>query len=118
MADLSNRRFVRRAVAVEFKAKDATQAHPNDEIGELLFDTMDVSEGGAFLRSELLLELGETLEVAFTLPSGHKVQTTAKVVWVTHKRDIKGETGMALEFLNLDDASRQAILAFVKTEEP
>lgn len=112
MGESSNRRFVRRAIAVEIRVNETT----DDSSSELAFDSLDLSEGGAFLRSELLLEVGDILEVSFTVPEGPRVHTTARVAWVSHKRDVKGESGMALEFLNLDPAARQAILKFVKSE--
>ena len=48
--------------------------------GDIAFDGAEVSGGGAFLPSELLLEVGDRLNLIFALPDGRQVQTQARVV--------------------------------------
>ena len=58
------RRYLRRSVRVSFRLRDAN----DPSVGDILFDAVDLSQGGAFLRSDLLLEVGETVDVTFGLP--------------------------------------------------
>ena len=104
-----HRRFARRPILVEFRVRDA------DDVagGEIVFDAVDLSEGGAFLRSEILLERGDRIEISFTLPNpAITIHARARVAWVTHRDDAKGEPGMGLEFLDLRDDERRAITAW------
>ena len=107
------RRYLRRPVAVEFHLREATDTQG----GELLFDGVDISEGGAFLRSDYLLEIGDTVEVAFRLPNSDKqLNVRARVAWVTRNHQLKGEAGMGLEFLELPASTRAIIAEFIKTQ--
>ncbi len=102
---------------VQFKVAD-DEASPG-VAGEIYFESLDVSSGGAFLRSDLLFEPGDLLEVSFVLPPhGTKVRAQARVVWATHKSELKGDTGMAVEFVELSDQARAAIDGFVKASDP
>jgi uncharacterized protein (TIGR02266 family) len=106
----SRRRFGRRALAVEFTIRDGTDR----ESGELTFDAADISEGGAFLRSELLLDTGTPLTVRFRLPGAAADYVVhAKVAWVSKGID-KALPGMGLAFVEVPPATRAAIAAFIK----
>jgi uncharacterized protein (TIGR02266 family) len=113
MSRVSNdRRFVRRPLRVSVTVRDA--GDPSD--GEILFDALDLSQGGAFLESELLLEVGEELEVAFTIPGDlEEIRAQARVAWATRVTAVKGKVGMGLEFANLDVAHRERIAGFVRS---
>lgn len=105
------RRYVRKPLSVEFRVRDA-----DDTVGgEILFDAVDISEGGAFLRSDYLLEEGDRIEVSFMLPAPvqRPVVVRARVAWVTRRSELKGEPGMGLEFVDLTPAERDAIAEFV-----
>ena len=66
------RRYNRYPLSVEFKLSDATDpVH-----GEILFDTVNVSAGGAFLRSDLLMDIGAEVDVAFSVPGQDETFTT------------------------------------------
>ena len=70
------------------------------------FGAADVSPGGAFLRSDLLFEVGEILNLEIELPGKTRLKTRGRVVRVS-----RGETppGMGIEFVDLSDADRAAI---------
>lgn len=90
------RRYPRRTLAVEFRARDA------DGPGTLELSGVDLSAGGAFLVCEVLLEPGETLSLEFQVPGRNTpVETAARVAWV--RRFPSGElpAGMGIEFLGL-----------------
>jgi hypothetical protein len=51
--------------------------------GGIRFASADVSGGGAFLRSDLLFEVGEILTLEFDLPGGRHVRARGRVVRVS-----------------------------------
>jgi uncharacterized protein (TIGR02266 family) len=77
------------------------------------FNTQDISVGGAFIRSDLLFEIGEELSLVFAMPDGRVVQARGKVVRVA--RDTGDDTvpGMGIQFVNLADSDREAIEGLV-----
>jgi hypothetical protein len=81
--------------------------------GGIHLDSLDVSEGGAFLRSQLLFEVGEILQMEIPLPGGIVVKATGKVVRVSRGRsDEDGKPtvpGMGIEFTRLAMSDRRAI---------
>jgi Tfp pilus assembly protein PilZ len=78
--------------------------------GGIRLDTSDVSEGGAFLRSDLLFEVGEVLLLEIPLPSGQVVRAIGKVVRISRSRDKKTAPGMGIEFTRLATEDRRAIV--------
>ncbi len=105
------RRFERKAVLVDFQARDAHGA------GQLVFQSADLSAGGTFLKSDLLLERGEALSLEFTLPlpSGPKtVRAQARVAWVRRFPQAGEAAGMGVEFVTMDEADREFLLAHVR----
>ncbi len=102
------RRFVRKPVAAQLRCRGALGP------GHLFFDAQDLSIGGAFLRSDLLLETGEELEVEFTLPGTERaVHARARIAWV-RRAEGSGSAGMGLEFIDLPAADREALAAFLE----
>jgi hypothetical protein len=93
--------------------------------GAIRFASADVSGGGAFLRSDMLFEIGELLTLEFDLPGGRHVRARGRVVRVSrgagqtgrgrdddaHRdpRDRDRYPGMGVEFVDLDPADRTAI---------
>ena len=55
----------------------------NRVAGGIRFASADVSGGGAFLRSDLLFEVGEILTLEFDLPGGRHVRARGRVVRVS-----------------------------------
>jgi type IV pilus assembly protein PilZ len=88
--------------------------------GELVFDSHNVSRGGLFLRSDLLLEVGDTVWVSFTLPSTSvAIRTRGRVVWVNRNPDENDPTdrpGMGIQFLDLTEVEETALTAYL--DEP
>jgi Tfp pilus assembly protein PilZ len=80
--------------------------------GAIHLDSSDLSEGGAFLRSELLFEVGETLELEIPLEDGQVVKAAGKVVRVARgKAPAAKQPGMGIEFTRLSAQDRRAIVA-------
>ena len=98
----------RRAVQARFSARDASGA------GTLTFTSEDLSAGGAFLRSDLLLEHGEALSLHFELPGSVAVQAQARVAWVRRFPEGDQQAGMGVEFLVMREEERAALLAWLR----
>lgn len=79
--------------------------------GSVSLDSLDVSEGGAFLRSDLLFEVGEILQLEIPLPGGGTVKATGRVVRVSRRRGNEGVSGMGIEFTRMAMSDRRAITA-------
>ncbi len=98
------RRHPRRPVAVRFSCRDEAAS------GQLSFDSGDISVGGAFLKSEVLLEQGDELSLEFDLPPGGRaVRARASVAWVRRFPKPGEDAGMGVKFLDLSEADRFAM---------
>ncbi len=73
------------------------------------FGTSDVSVGGAFLRSDLLFEVGELLSLEFQLPDGRAIRAQGRVVRVSRDASKDRVPGMGVEFVQLSPQDRAAI---------
>jgi hypothetical protein len=98
------RRHERRRVELPVTIVEAEQK----TAGDLLFDTTDLSIGGAFLRSTVLFEVDEILRIEFDL-GGPTIVARARVVRVSYDEP----PGMGIEFVGLDDDERDAIKAYL-----
>ncbi|MEE2961569.1 MAG: PilZ domain-containing protein [Myxococcota bacterium] len=101
------RRYSRYPLRVYF-----TLSSPDEKRhGEILFDTLNISEGGAFLRSEILLEVGTSLALEIENPELRNTPIRAKVAWTTRGKpgSSSPDPGMGIEFVDLPEASRVAI---------
>ena len=81
--------------------------------GSVNLDSLDVSEGGAFLRSDLLFEVGDVLQMEIPLPGGGIAKATGRVVRVSRQRGGEGGgvSGMGIEFTRMAMSDRRAITA-------
>ena len=69
-----------------------------------------MSEGGAFLRSDLLFEVGDVLHLEIPLPDGPVVKATGRVVRVNARAAARtARPGMGIEFTRLAMSDRRAI---------
>ena len=85
------------------------RAAGNSSEGAISLDSLDVSEGGAFLRSDLLFEVGDVLHLEIPLPEGPVVKATGRVVRVSRSRGQERPAGMGIEFTRLAMSDRRAI---------
>jgi Tfp pilus assembly protein PilZ len=72
-------------------------------------DTADLSEGGLFLRSDLLFEVGEDLTLEIPVGEGKTTIATGRVAWVTRGTGRKASAGMGIEFARLSAHDRRAL---------
>ena len=102
------RRHERKAVSVQFAAREASGA------GLLVFTSADLSGGGTFLNSELLLEVGETLSLELQVPGrATPIRAQARVAWVRRFPEAGEAAGMGVEFVTMRDDDRAALQKFL-----
>jgi hypothetical protein len=99
------RRYDRKPAQLSFTVRIARSHAP----GSMHLDSADLSEGGAFLRSDLLFEVGELLNLEIPLLSGAVVKTSGRVVRVARNRDPAAARGMGIEFTALSPDERRLI---------
>ncbi|HEX7596669.1 MAG TPA: PilZ domain-containing protein [Polyangia bacterium] len=97
-----------------FSRKDAllpvvVRAAGNKVKAGIRLDTADLSEGGAFLRSDLLFEVGETLSLEIPLTAGETLSASGRVAWVTRGGGDKTPTGMGIAFERLSAPDRRRL---------
>ena len=107
MAGQDKRKYIRVPVEVEFRVTEDGA----DEHGHLFFYSRNVSKGGAFLISDLLLQKGSTVFVKFQLPGENLIEVLAEVVWVDEADG--QEAGMGIEFTRFTPENRAAIERFL-----
>lgn len=99
------RRFDRRQAELPVTVRAAG----NKVEGGIHLDSADLSEGGAFLRSDLLFEIGESLDLEIPLPTGEVVKAAGRVVRVSRGGAREAQPGMGIEFTRLSVQDRRAI---------
>lgn len=92
------------------------RAGGTDGLGALQLSGADLSAGGAFLVSDLLLEPGETLSLEFQIAGRPTpVQAKARVAWVRRFPGADQSPGMGIEFARLEKDERAALDAWVRS---
>jgi len=87
--------------------------------GETLTDfTVNVSTGGIFVETARPFAVGEALQASFVLPDREEpIESRSRVAWVNTAERPTTPTlppGIGIQFLDLGEEDRAAILAFVK----
>jgi uncharacterized protein (TIGR02266 family) len=74
----------------------------------------DLSAGGMFLRTDSPHPVGSTIYLRFTLADGLPlIEGIGRVAWANKKPSADAVSGMGIEFVSLDDESRQLIDSIV-----
>jgi len=104
-----NRRFPRKMLPVQFRARDSEGS------GNLVFEGADLSAGGTFLKSDLLLEEGEALSVEFRVPGLNRLmRAQGRIAWVRRFPSEAETAGMGVEFLAMSEEDRAAIREYLE----
>jgi uncharacterized protein (TIGR02266 family) len=102
------RRHARKSLRVEFHSHNAHGA------GRLIFEGTDLSPGGTFLKSELLLEEGEALSVEFRVPGVPRLLTAqGRVAWVRRFPKPGEPSGMGVEFVAMSDDDKSLLTDYL-----
>lgn len=109
MPDSESRRYER--IAIELPCR----LYVTDVGGALRFQAFCKSRnlglGGVFVGSTFLLKEGLPLNIEITLPDG-PLTIRAKVAHVVGEEDTQLETGMGIEFLDVDSHGRETLLRY------
>lgn len=102
------RRFVRIPVKIRMLIKEEEGA------GELYFMSKNLSLGGVFLVSDLLLEAGVRVYLEFNLPHRpNLIIVKGEIVWAKDEAEEGISGGMGVRFLNLDSESKKIVTEYV-----
>ncbi len=103
------RKFVRVPVKVRMTVKDEEGA------GDLYFVSRNLSIGGVFLVSDLLLEQGVKMYLEFSLPPRSAlIIVKGEIAWIKDEAEEEVPGGMGVRFLNLDPESKKIITEFIQ----
>ena len=80
--------------------------------------TTDLSEGGLFLRSDILFEVGEDLCIEIPVGQGKVTVAHGRVAWVTRGSGKKATAGMGIEFARLSSHDRRALAESLRALVP
>jgi len=88
--------------------------------GHLIFPTGNLSLGGVFLESDLLLEVGSVVSLAFRLPNSKNTTSAEAVVVRVADEDSLGRSqpGMGLEFTRMSAGDRTLLEQYLKANLP
>ncbi|MES1204519.1 MAG: PilZ domain-containing protein [Pseudomonadota bacterium] len=99
------RKHPRRTVELPVLVSDAA----NRVKAGIRFGAAEISAGGAFLRSDLLFEVGEILNLQIEIPPNRRIAAVGRVVRVSRGTAQDRLAGMGIEFVDLSPADRVAI---------
>lgn len=105
------RRFDRKSTLIPV----VVRAQGNKIQAGVRLDTTDLSEGGLFLRSDLLFEVGEDLILEIPIGDGKVTLAHGRVAWVTRGSGKKAAAGMGIEFARLSALDRRALADTLRT---
>jgi uncharacterized protein (TIGR02266 family) len=82
--------------------------------------TEDISEGGLFVATVMLLEVGSRVTLSFALPDGHEITTSGVVRWLRdpHAESADCAPGMGVQFEHVEPEDLEHIRRFVALREP
>jgi uncharacterized protein (TIGR02266 family) len=82
--------------------------------------TEDISEGGLFVATVMLKQVGSRVTLTFELPDGHEITTTGVVRWLRDPAEDSSDCapGMGVQFDYLDPEDLEHVRQFVARREP
>ncbi len=80
----------------------------------------NISDGGLFVATVNYVPKGTHVDLAFSLPSGQKISATGIVRWIreVNDQDPTSFPGLGVQFVDLDEASHQAIHQLIEQRDP
>lgn len=91
--------------------------HDGEGFGDLYFETHDVSTGGIFITSDILLDVGEKLHLEFQLPDSSKPVvaegTVVRVIRVPRLPSKDFKPGMGIKFTKITPEDKKRLEEFL-----
>jgi uncharacterized protein (TIGR02266 family) len=109
MGLIENRRFERLEAEIEVDFR-----HGHESFVEF---TLNVSAGGLFIKTDYPRMPDDVIHMRFTLPDQNDIQDIKGVVRWSNRDAAKGPVGMGIEYVDLSERNRQAILQFIVTSQ-
>lgn len=82
-------------------------------------ETLDINEGGMFIKTPSPADVGDLVLLRFALPGGPRWECSARVLWTRRPEDDHPyPQGMGVQFLDLQAEARAAIAALVAAITP
>ena len=78
--------------------------------------SVSIGEGGLYAQSVIPPPLGSRMNLEFDLPTGLKIKVTGEVRHVLQNNYGSLPAGFGVQFLDLSEADRQAIVDWVESE--
>ncbi len=80
----------------------------------------NISEGGVFVATVKLVPIGTEVDLAFSLPTGEKIETRGVVRWLREVNDKRPDAmpGIGIEFVGLPPAAEASVKRFVTSRDP
>ena len=101
LRDGTRNHFIEKRLYPRFKLADALSARLNKSTSWDLIKVLNISSGGAFLKTILPFNVGETVDISICLPFfPQPIRVDAQVVWICPKHDNKG---VGIEFIKMSD---------------
>ncbi len=75
--------------------------------------TLNISAGGLFIRTDYPRMPGDVIQMRITLPNQKDIQDIHGVVRWANRDAAKGPLGMGIEYVDLSEHNRLAILQFI-----
>ena len=95
--------------------------HDGEGFGDIYFESNDLSSGGIFVISDILLDIGERLTLEFMLSNSSKpVHVEGEVVRIIKYPKQYGENlkpGMGIRFTNIVDEDKKNLEKFLRSME-
>jgi uncharacterized protein (TIGR02266 family) len=82
--------------------------------------TEDLSDGGLFVATHMLQEIGTELTLTFTLPNDYEVRAVGVVRWLRDPHDLNADTrpGMGIQLRELSQDDQAMIREFLTLRDP
>lgn len=82
--------------------------------------TENLSEGGLFVATAMIKDVGTTISLSFTVPGGEAaIEAICLVQWVRpYHENLEAPAGMGVRFTDLDDKDATVIRSFLSTRTP
>jgi uncharacterized protein (TIGR02266 family) len=93
--------------------------HDGEGFGDLYFETKDLSSGGVFIASDLLLDVGEKLHLEFQLPNTSSPivveGTVVRVIRVPRMPSKDFKPGMGIKFTKISEEHKKQLEEFLNS---
>lgn len=113
-------------VEVEMTAPDqradkrcpATLKVTHESFNEFITEyTKNVSRGGMFIRTKRQYDIGSTVELKLSVPGlEDPIRLKAEVVRIQQRTAQEEDAGVGVKFIDIEDESREALVAFLKSQ--